>query len=147
MSLCYCFIQMLIMDWQFQTDVLSPFEKTNVTLTCGASVYAFSRIHWYYTDNHNVTTPIKRKSRGYSLESNLTSFSKVSVLTLIDVDVNRTGMYSCSATRPGWWENQVQQKFLYLFRSMYDWFFFVYMYVFWKQSKVTRQWLNHKNYR
>ena len=102
------------------TDVLSPFEKTNVSLTCGASVYAFSRIHWYFTDSHNVTTSIKRKSKGYNLESNLTSFSKVSVLTLIDVDVNRTGMYICSATRRADNKNSTAEIPI-LVRSMYDW--------------------------
>ncbi len=52
-----------------------------------------------FTDNNNVTNHIRRKSDGYILETRTESLSKVSILTLINVDVNSTGTYNCTATQ------------------------------------------------
>lgn len=94
---CCCYVSDVEGGLAISSDTLSPFEKSNATLTCKASIYVFNRIQWSYTSSDNVTSVIKRRDEGVSIAARSDDFSKVSVLTLHNLKLNDTGRYHCMA--------------------------------------------------
>ncbi|XP_038063285.1 uncharacterized protein LOC119733977 isoform X2 [Patiria miniata] len=80
-------------------DNQSPYQGSNISLTCQWSTYVFKSIEWHYVGPENVTHRIAQSLDNRQISTRLDGFTKLSVLTLSDVGFAETGSYQCRALK------------------------------------------------
>ncbi|XP_022091569.1 uncharacterized protein LOC110979807 [Acanthaster planci] len=78
-------------------DNPSPYQGSNVNLTCRWSTYVFKSIEWHYLGPENHTHRIVQHHNDRHISIKLEGFSKLSLLTLSNVGPAESGNYQCHA--------------------------------------------------